>query len=165
MNANQEVEEFGITYIENERHHKILGQRVPRALGASALARLELLIGQQGLVVAKIIRAVFLNAVQSVYEASFNVRSLVCPVPVAQMPLDANQKTMETIIQKNIILTCLCRALRLVHPHALPLCRGRHILGNHASRTKLHRHCDLIRYTPSTQASGGSHHTRRTYSH
>ena len=35
-----------MTYIENEGHHKILGQRVPRALGASALARLELLLGQ-----------------------------------------------------------------------------------------------------------------------
>ena len=46
MNAKLKVEEFGVTYIENERHHKIMGQRVPRALGASALACLELLLGQ-----------------------------------------------------------------------------------------------------------------------
>ena len=46
MNAKQKVEEYGVTYIENEGHHKILGQRVPRAFGASAFACLELLLGQ-----------------------------------------------------------------------------------------------------------------------
>jgi hypothetical protein len=63
MNAKQMDEEFGVTYIENEGHHKILSQRVPGALGASVLARLELLLGQQWLVVAEFIRTVFLNAV------------------------------------------------------------------------------------------------------
>jgi hypothetical protein len=63
MNAKQTDEEFGVTYIENEGHHKILGQRVPRVLGASVLARLELLLRQQWLVIAKIIGTVFLNAV------------------------------------------------------------------------------------------------------
>ena len=47
MNAMWSVyEEFGVTYIENEGHHKILGEWVPRALETSALASLELLLGQ-----------------------------------------------------------------------------------------------------------------------
>jgi len=46
MNAKKMVGEFEGPYIENEGHHKILGQRVPRVLGAFALARLVLLFGQ-----------------------------------------------------------------------------------------------------------------------
>ena len=52
-----------MTYIENEGHHKILGERVPKALGTSALARLEFFLSQQWLVVGEIIQTVFLNAV------------------------------------------------------------------------------------------------------
>jgi hypothetical protein len=89
-----------------------LGQRVPRDFLASALARLELLLGQQWLVVAKIIRTVFLDAVESVNKASLNVRGLVSPVAVEINGIRRKSKNERIKIPSNNKLTCLCRALR-----------------------------------------------------